>query len=236
MNLAVLPESSWRNFPLFPIFIGKRKIYSVKINMLTLFDSFPLKRFVISQKWRWTCLWSSKMFPTMEHHKNWGMEGWVLIFFKHYAKLNLRQSFSIIFLDCPKVYLFLLNLKKKSHKNRQVILVWQFRGFLSTVFKFGFGSAVLQTRYSKHTNKGNVTDREWGIFSGSNRTVSLTANICLQTPAHIPRVLGFVNIVWWWHTENYESVPLYPHPKPSEEHFIVSDCDQQALGGSIWVS
>lgn len=110
-----------------------------------------------------------------------------------------------------------------------MILVWQFRGLLSTVFKFGFGSAVLQTRYIDHTNKGNVTGRQWGIFADSNCTVSLTANICLQTPAHIPRVLGFVNIVWWWHTENYESVSLYPHPKPSEEHFIVSDCDQEAF-------
>lgn len=236
MNLAVFPESSWRNFSLFSIFIGKRKIYSVKINMLTLFDSFPLKRFVISQKWRWTCLWSSKMFSTMEHHKNWGMEGWVLIFFQTLCKTKFKAIIFNNLFRLPQGISFPTQFfKKKSHKNRQVILVWQFRGFLSTVFKFGFGSAVLQTRYSNHTNKGNVTDREWGIFSGSNLTVSLTANICLQMPAHIPRVLGFVNIVWWWHTENYESVPLST-PKTLWRTFHSFRLWSAGFGGSIWVS
>lgn len=75
----------------------------------------------------------------------------------------------------------------------------------------------------------HVTDRQEGIFLGSSHNFSLTANICLLNLAHIPRVLGFVNITWWWHTEYYENVSLHPHPKPSKEHFIFSDCGQQAF-------
>ena len=78
-----------------------------------------------------------------------------------------------------------------------------------------------------------VTDRQEGIFLGSSHNFSLTANICLLNLAHIPRALGFVNITWWWHTEYYENVSFNPHPKPSKEHFIFSDCGQQVLRGTI---
>lgn len=117
-----------------------------------------------------------------------------------------------------------------------MILAWKFiEDFTFHGFHIWFWINCLTNHpYRPHQGESStvlyVTDRQQGIFSGSNCKFSLTANICLLTPAHIPRVLSFVNIVWWWHTENCKSVSLYPHPKPSEEQFIVLDCGQQALG------
>lgn len=45
----------------------------------------------------------------MEHHKSWGMEGVGPEFFQTLCKTKFKAIISIILLDCPKVYLFLLN-------------------------------------------------------------------------------------------------------------------------------
>lgn len=160
--------------------------------------------------------------------------GVVLIYFKTLCKTKLRTIvFNSLVRLLPARIFSTKTLFFLSHKKRQVILVWQFiEGFSFHSFQIWFWINCL-TNQAYHPRQGerltilHVTDRQQGIFfSGSNCKFSLTANICLLTPAHIPRVLSFVNIVWWWHTENYKSVSLYPHPKPSEEHFIVLDCGQ----------